>query len=75
MNNNCPFYAASLFFRRGVMPAIISNPTSNQCAIITDAHSPCRMQVFEGQEPDWKRCMRNPANNGSAPSRVEPQVS
>lgn len=34
---------------------------SNRCALITDAHSPCWMEVGEGSNPDWAACPRNPA--------------
>lgn len=33
----------------------------NRCALITDAHSPCWMEVGEGSNPDWAACPRNPA--------------
>lgn len=30
----------------------------NQCALVTNAHAPCRMEM-EGQEPNWERCPLN----------------
>jgi hypothetical protein len=27
----------------------------NECAVITTADSPCRMEI-DGQEPDWRTC-------------------
>lgn len=41
---------------------LIHSPTavSNQCALITSAHSPCWMEVAEQREPMWEECPRNP---------------
>jgi hypothetical protein len=56
----CPFFARFLAF--GI--ELAHNPGSNQCALITTAHSPCVMEVAH-QIPSWRTCIRNPANNGS----------
>lgn len=64
----CPFYARSLVLIPS--PQLISNPRSNQCALITSAHSPCRMEI-EGDWPHWRVCPRNPEVSepaGGAPS-------
>ncbi len=57
---SCPFYGCSLFFGHGVIPVIDQQAGSNRCALITDAHSPCWMEVGEEREPEWKECPRNP---------------
>jgi hypothetical protein len=65
---DCPFYAHSIIkvLSRSARPwLIIPTPSSNACALITDAHSPCRMEVEEDAAPDWNRCIRNPNNNGT----------
>jgi len=56
---NCPFYGHALFpamtARRQDPPFLLFASGGNQCALITTAHSPCKMEV-EGQEPDWSKC-------------------
>lgn len=52
----CPFYACNLAPNFG----LVENRGSNQCALITDEHSPCYMEVFEKRSPDWIECPRNP---------------
>jgi hypothetical protein len=54
----CPFYAHALHFH-GVAAVLIPNPQSNQCALITTAHSPCMMEI-RSTTPDWRVCRRNP---------------
>lgn len=67
---SCPFYAQALHHvgrHAGLVTngwVLIENPGSNQCAVITGAHSPCVMP-----KPDWAGCPRNPENNGTAPTR------
>jgi hypothetical protein len=65
----CPFYAQALrqvsWIAGGWM--LIPNPDSNQCALITGAHSPCCMEVDERKAPDWSECFRNPDRNGTGP--------
>jgi hypothetical protein len=43
----CPFYG----FFCGVFSGILMDQDGNQCALITDSHSPCRME-----NPDWNEC-------------------
>lgn len=57
---SCPLYGARLMTIKGE-PVFLLNRGSNQCALVMDAHSPCRMDI-EGQKPDWDKCPRNPAN-------------
>jgi hypothetical protein len=70
---NCPFYAHALHqVTRHLVPELsgwmlIPNPGSNQCALITGAHSPCCMEVDEKKAPDWSECFRNPERNGTGP--------
>jgi hypothetical protein len=54
----CPFYAVGLHFHGGA-PVLMPNPNSNQCALITSAHSPCVMEIRR-ETPDWRVCRRNP---------------
>lgn len=76
----CPFYGASLVLLSLVgqipcvgdveqSPHLIVNRSSNRCALVTSAHSPCVMKI-SGQEPAWAACARNPENNGSYRSPV-----
>lgn len=67
MTLGCPFYAHALMplltspgYFAPLKWALFPNPDSNQCALITDAHSPCIMQI-DGTEPDWAVCPRNPS--------------
>jgi hypothetical protein len=55
----CPFFARAIHFTGGD-PFFIDNPTSNQCALITSAHSPCVMELAKAT-PNWRECHRNPA--------------
>lgn len=57
----CPFYAHSLLFDSlAIRPTTLAPlPRSNRCALITSAHSPCRMEM-EGLWPHWRECSRNP---------------
>lgn len=65
-HRSCPFFAHALLmpFGRRSYPVLVSNPGSNQCALITNAHSPCVMQLA-GDVPSWFYCKRNPENNGT----------
>lgn len=61
----CPFYAHALHYLPATVTKVtpwvlIPNWRSNQCALITSAHSPCIMN-----EPLWPECPRNPENNES----------
>lgn len=61
---SCPFYAHSLFPHDWIL---IENHRSNQCALITDAHSPCILEFTFHRPADWATCPRNP----STPKLVE----
>lgn len=64
---SCLFFAH--FFHRwpGADWDLLPNEGSNQCALVTRAHSPCIMRIA-GLEPDWDKCPRNPviAEGGNA---------
>jgi hypothetical protein len=47
--NNCPFYGYAM------VGDIEISTGGNQCALIKNSHSPCRMEM-EGKTPDWKIC-------------------
>lgn len=65
MSTRCPFFAHYLHLDPRISGGIlIPNPNSNQCALITDAHSPCIMQL-DDKQPSWRGCQRNPVNNGT----------
>jgi hypothetical protein len=57
--NNCPFYGRAYF--EGVRgtphhPPFILFPTRrNQCALITDRHSPCVLEM-DRNPVDWRAC-------------------
>ena len=57
--NNCPFYG---FYMQSAM-GVMLDQSGNQCALITDSYSPCRMEVSR-QNPDWKSCsyFHHPSN-------------
>lgn len=59
---NCPFYANALHQFPGANWQLVPNRGSNQCALITNAHSPCIMEVKMGAPPEWSGCPRNPEN-------------
>jgi hypothetical protein len=56
---NCPFYGRALYQTRfaatGPQPFVLIDSRGNQCAVVTDSHSPCRMEIH-GEVPDWKTC-------------------
>lgn len=67
---SCPFYGRSLIgLHAGMHPQLVGFGDSNRCALITDAHAPCAMEIAR-LAPNWGECDRNPAANGSyiAPS-------
>jgi hypothetical protein len=35
--------------------------TGSRCGLITDAHSPCYMEMREDKLPKWVNCPRNPS--------------
>lgn len=58
---SCPFYGGALAYAGERHPRLIVFQTqSNQCALITSAHSPCWMEAIEGLAPAWAECPRNP---------------
>lgn len=71
----CPFYGRSLLDlsdhegQYGVI-AIVQQ-RGNRCALILDAHSPCKM-TMENSLPFWGACERNPANNGTYKINILP---
>ena len=60
---SCPFYGHAVAFVNGTHPVMMETG-GNQCALITGAHSPCRMEL-EGDPAQWEKCKRNPENNGT----------
>ena len=58
---DCPFYGR---FINAVPQLARTFPESNQCALMTGEKSSCALELA-GIDPDWWRCHRNPANNGS----------
>ncbi len=53
---NCPFYGHHLIIFT-VRPAtgVLADTHGNQCALITDAFSPCLREV-KGESVDWREC-------------------
>ncbi len=45
----CPFYGFNGMF------GPLRDSEGNQCALITESYSPCRMEM-DGKEPDWNLC-------------------
>ena len=55
----CPFYGRAYFegVRGGPLPPFVLYPTfGNQCALITDRHSPCVLEV-EQRPVDFRACL------------------
>jgi hypothetical protein len=50
----CPFYGYAALPNRKVLVS----SGGNQCALITDAHAPCRMEQ-DGQHPELEHCIFN----------------
>ena len=48
----CPFYGFNGMFD------VMIDSKGNQCALITDSHSPCQMEM-QKQRPDWSKCSAN----------------
>ena len=57
----CPFYGFN------AMMGILIDQNGNQCALITDSYSPCRMEM-NSETPEWENC---PANNPKITSGLE----
>jgi hypothetical protein len=53
--SRCPFYGQC------ALPVLqTTHPTGgNQCALVIEALSPCVMEVYRNQPPDWAKCERN----------------
>ena len=62
-HHNCPFYGCFPFGRTrqqshggSAITALILLPTlGNQCALIFEAHSPCKQEI-EDKPIDWRIC-------------------
>lgn len=55
---NCPFYGRALFAHMALpVKFVLLDTRGNQCAIVTDAHSPCWMEIND-QPVDWTVCPR-----------------
>ena len=66
MSKNCPFYGVAI---RVMMtgPCVIAMETSgNQCGLMTEAHSPCVMEI-SSKAVNWSACPRNPDSRPSRP--------
>lgn len=50
----CPFYGHSA----AQLIRTLMQTSGNRCALITEAHSPCRMEIAH-QEPDLEKCEFN----------------
>jgi hypothetical protein len=50
---NCRYYGHAMYFG-----LLMPNPGSNQCALITTAHSPCYLEI-EGKPVEWSACRYN----------------
>ncbi len=55
----CPFYGFN-----GMFGSLIDQE-GNQCGLITDSYSPCRMEVNE-KTPNWHECPHNTEENRRA---------
>ncbi|MDP2628647.1 MAG: hypothetical protein Q8P15_01985 [Nanoarchaeota archaeon] len=58
----CPFYGFSLDL------GMLTDTKGNQCALITESCSPCRMEM-DGQTPSWVNC--NYINNENNTNSIE----
>jgi hypothetical protein len=73
----CPFYGYAFAHatadeeRRSFGAALIARG-GNQCALVTNAHSPCAMETA-GTDPSWQHCGRNPSAEaaGERPSLTQ----
>jgi len=52
---SCPFYGKCAI---PMLQRVVSQ-NGNQCALIMESFSPCRMEVHGGKTPDWDRCSLN----------------
>jgi hypothetical protein len=53
-NADCRFYGCHAI----VSMQVLAESGGNQCALITNAYAPCRMEI-EGNPPDWSKCPLN----------------
>jgi hypothetical protein len=53
---NCPFYGRAIY-PQVMLPLrfLLIDSQGNQCALVTDAHSPCRMEI-DGLPVEWREC-------------------
>ncbi len=70
MSENCPFYGIAIRVIHTGPCVIAMESHGNQCALMTDAHSPCVMEI-SGQTVNWRGCPRNP----DGPSRPMPEFA
>jgi hypothetical protein len=57
---NCPFYGYAMFrlgSMAGAFPFVLIPSHGNQCALVTDSHSPCILQT-NGDPVEWSVCPR-----------------
>jgi len=58
---NCPFYGHQFYPTRSraakAPPFILFDSRGNQCALIVDAFSPCKLEI-DGRPIDWTTCPR-----------------
>lgn len=55
---NCLFYGRALaqnFLDDAPQPFLLIDSRGNQCALVTRAHAPCRMEI-EQHPIDWETC-------------------
>jgi hypothetical protein len=58
----CPFYG----YHAIPDMRLLAGSRGNQCAMVLDAFSPCRMEVHDGKKPDWETCAHwNKPESGS----------
>jgi hypothetical protein len=49
---SCPFYGYNALPHHRAL----FGSGGNQCALVTTAHASCRLEVYEGREPDLDTC-------------------
>lgn len=59
----CPFYG---FSHCG---GIFMDQDGNQCALITEAYSPCQMEII-AQTPNWNECLFNSEENKTVIEKI-----
>jgi hypothetical protein len=53
--HRCPFYG----FHYAFLSNILVDSMGNQCALCLSSYSPCEMETFKKEKPDWNKCSRN----------------